>query len=61
MFEKLFSIFLLVQIVILGIAMGYLLPRLSRRLIIKIGGVYFLFFLFTGIVIRYMPFLVDPR
>lgn len=61
MFEKIFSIGLLVQIIVLGIAMGYFLPRLERKTLTKIAGVYFVVFLLTGIVIRYLPFLVDPR
>lgn len=61
MFEKIFSIGLLVQIIVLGVAMGYFLPRLERKTLTKIAGVYFVVFLLTGIVIRYLPFLVDPR
>lgn len=61
MFEKIFSIGLLVQIIVLGLAMGYFLPRLDRKILGRIAGVYFVVFLLTGIVIRYLPFLVDPR
>lgn len=61
MFEKIFSIGLLVQIIILGLFMGFFSPGLKYKKLVKITGVYFVFFLITGIVIRYLPFLVDPR
>lgn len=61
MFEKILSIGLLVQIIVAGIAMGYFAPKLTRSLVIKCIGVYFMLFLVAGVVIRYAPFLVDPR